>query len=175
MKNLVPENISEYGVGAGFSYGRGSSIFPVNRGGMMNRSGFGGAYNLGGPNMMYTYEIKPLNRLLQPKANTRNDEEQIHIGDEVVGREVNNRGKNKIKGTLLKIVRAENGAIKHYVILDSASSMTKKLDPTATELISRLEKNVALGSQFKFNRMKNESKKELVPESLELYEASEDS
>ena len=62
------KRINEYG-GAGFSYGGGSSIFPVNRGGQMNRGGFGGAANLGGPNMMYTYEIKPLNRTLQPKQN----------------------------------------------------------------------------------------------------------
>ena len=125
--------VHEWG-GAGFSYG--SSIFPVNRGGQMNRGGFGGANNLGGPNMMYTYEIKPLNRLLQPKPNEVDDFERIHDGHVIEGEELNKKNGKILVGTVLQTVYADDGSIKYYVIIDEKDSIKKKIDPTTTQLLS---------------------------------------
>ena len=68
MKKLVRESLIKESYGAGFSMSSGGF-----RGGMggITRGGFGGANNMGGPNMMYTYEIKPLNHSLEQRPTTR--------------------------------------------------------------------------------------------------------
>jgi len=128
--------IKEYG-GAGFSYGGGSSIFPVNRGGQMNRGGFGGAANLGGPNMMYTYEIKALNRNLQPLVMTPPEQETIHDGNDVKGYELNKKDDILHVGVLLRTDKAENGSLNYYVILSPETNTMVKLDPTTVVLVSK--------------------------------------
>jgi hypothetical protein len=125
--------IKEWG-GAGFSMG--SSIFPVNRGGQMNRGGFGGASNLGGSNMMYTYEIKPLTRILQPKPNNWTDVEEIRAGNLIQGSELNKRDGERHSGVLLRVEKSEFDDIKYYVILNSATSTIMKIDPTTAILLS---------------------------------------
>ena len=128
--------VHEWG-GAGFSYGGGSSIFPVNRGGQMNRGGFGGASNLGGPNMMYTYEIKPLNRLLQPKPSDFEEiEEPIHDGHTIEGEELNKRDGKVYIGSVIKTDRLTDGSVNYYVILDDESTRKIKIDPTTAVLLS---------------------------------------
>ena len=72
------KKIVREGYGAGYSYTGGTR-------GSLSRGGFGGASNLGGPNMMYTYEIKPLNHTLEPKPSPTDQLEQIHIGSKVSG------------------------------------------------------------------------------------------
>lgn len=130
------QTVHEWG-GAGFSYGGGSSIFPVNRGGQMNRGGFGGASNLGGPNMMYTYEIKPLNRLLQPKPSDFEDiEEPIHDGHTIEGEELNKRDGKVYIGSVIKTDRLTDGSVNYYVILDDESTRKIKIDPTTAILLS---------------------------------------
>ena len=59
----VQEVLDEgYGTGFGGSYGAGYSYIGGTRGMISGtRGGFGGANNLGGPNMMYTYEISAVN------------------------------------------------------------------------------------------------------------------
>jgi len=128
--------IKEYG-GAGFSYGGGSSIFPVNRGGQMNRGGFGGAANMGGPNMMYTYEIKALNRNLQPLVMTPPEIEIIHDGNDVSGQELNKKDGKIHVGILRKTVKSENGSLKWYEILCPQTNTMIKIDPTTARLISK--------------------------------------
>ena len=128
--------LKEYG-GAGFSYGGGSSIFPVNRGGQMNRGGFGGAANLGGPNMMYTYEIKSLNRTLQPLVMTPPEIETIHDGNDIKGMELNKKDGKMHVGILRKTVKSENGTLKWYEILCPQTNTMIKIDPTTAMLISK--------------------------------------
>jgi len=130
--------IKEYG-GAGISYSGGSSIFPVNRGGSMNRGGFGGASNLGGPNMMYTYEIKPLNRTLQPEVNSVEGDEILHPGNDISGCELNKKDNKLHSGTLLRVEKTLEGSLKYYVILDPETNMIMKLDPTTVNIISKFD------------------------------------
>ena len=126
--------IREWG-GAGFS-SSGSSIFPTNRGGQMNRGGFGGASNLGGPNMMYTYEIKPLNRLLQPKQSDLEEMEIIHNGNIIEGEELNKKDGKIYIGTIIKTVKSSTGTLNYYLIIDERNSMKIKIDPTTATLLS---------------------------------------
>lgn len=125
--------INEWG-GAGYSMG--SSIFPTNRGGQMSRGGFGGSLNLGGPNMMYTYEIKPLNRTLQPKVTFKQNIEKIKNGNIIQGEELNKKDGKKHSGVLLKTEKSNDGSIKYYSILNSSTSTIMKLDPTTCILLS---------------------------------------
>ncbi|HUT81250.1 MAG TPA: hypothetical protein VMZ29_08605 [Candidatus Bathyarchaeia archaeon] len=128
--------VKEY-MGAGFSFGGGSSIFPVNRGGQMNRGGFGGASNLGGPNMMYTYEIKPLNRTLQPEASDFEEiEETIHDGHFIEGAELNKKDGKLHRGSVLRTVKSGDGSINYYVIICDETSQKMKIDPTTAVLLS---------------------------------------
>ena len=136
MEEHRARTVQEWG-GAGFSYGGGSSIFPVNRGGQMNRGGFGGASNLGGPNMMYTYEIKPLNRLLQPKPDDLQEvEETIHDGHTIEGEELNKRDGKVYIGSVIITDRLEDGSVNYYVIIDDESTRKIKIDPTTAVLLS---------------------------------------
>lgn len=140
IANRVPDEkidgyiarLNEWG-GAGFSY---SSIFPTNRGGGMSRSGFGGANNLGGPNMMYTYEIKPLNRSLQPKPSNADNAEIVHNGNIIEGEELNKKDGVKHRGTVLRTEKATRDIIKFYVILDDKTHTKIKIDPTSVILLS---------------------------------------
>jgi len=135
---LVKETLYEYG-GAGFAYGGGSSIFPSNRGGQSNRGGFGGAANLGGPNMMYTYEIKPLNKTLQPEIYGEEGIENIHIGSDISGYEMNKKDGKLHVGTVMSVVKSDNGSLNYYIILDPNTSIKMKIDPTTALLISKLD------------------------------------
>jgi hypothetical protein len=136
MKKNKQKKLKE-GYGAGFSYtgGRGFS------GGMggTSRGGFGGANNLGGPNMMYTYEIKPLNHILEPKSTaTTFPTEEIQIGSVITGEQVisnANPEKKKVKGVVQKIVIADNGALKYYLIQDEVTQKYIKVNPLTVTLI----------------------------------------
>lgn len=119
--------INEWG-SAGFAVGGGH---PMLRG---NRGGFGGGSNLGGPNTMYSYEIKSLNRTLQPRPQTETREEEIRVGNTIRGKELN-RDVYRI-GTILKICKSYNGALKYYKILDTKISKILKIDPTSAYLLS---------------------------------------
>lgn len=121
-------------MGAGFSY-TGSSIFPTSRGGGMNKGGFGGANNLGGPNMMYTYEIKPLTRNLQPKPNSVSVEQKIHVGNYIEGKELNKRDDIIHRGSVLRVDKTPRGDIKFYIILCDEYRIRMKIDPTTAKLV----------------------------------------
>jgi len=131
--DIYLEQLNEWG-GAGMSMS--SSIFPTNRGGQSGRSGFGGASNLGGPNMMYTYEIKSLNRYLQPKPNDYSQVEVIRVGNLIQGEELNKRDGSQHKGILLKAPEAEDGSLMYYMILCDETNTMMKIDPTTAVMLS---------------------------------------
>jgi len=125
------KQVNEWG-GAGYS----GSAFPSNRGGQMNKGGFGGALNVGGPNGMYTYEIKALNRTLQPKPNEYSESETIHNGHTIEGEELNRKDGKKHQGILMKTEYTENNQLKYYVIICDKTNRPMKIDPTSAVLIS---------------------------------------
>lgn len=135
------------------SYGAGFSMARI--GGMagLGKNSFGGASNMGGANMMYTYEIKPLNHTLEqlPVVNDVQDE-QIQIGSKISGFPVASNAtplKNKVTGIVHKIVKSDNGAIKYYIIQDEATQNKVKLEPLSVKLI------IAEPVQYYFNATDN--------------------
>ena len=136
MRKLVKESLIQEGYGAGFSMSGGF------RGGMggTTRGGFGGAYNAGGPNSMYTYEVKPLNHSLEQPPTSKIDQiYSIKIGSRIAGSPVLSNaypdGKKRVKGIVQQIVQTDNGAIKYYVIQDEATQTPIKVDPLTVSLI----------------------------------------
>ena len=133
MKKRKVKKIKE-GYGAGFSM----NSF---RGGMggTSRGGFGGANNLGGPNMMYTYEIKPLNHTLEQLPTLTPDQtQQVQIGSVVKANAVRSNATpeiKEIKGIVRKIIITNSGAIKYYVVQDEATQNMVKVDPLTVTLV----------------------------------------
>jgi len=128
----------EEAYGAGYSFTGGGGY----RGGMggTTRGGFGGAWNYGGQNMMYTYEIKPLNHTLEQLPSTNDPQiPQIQIGSRVKGKPVisnaTSDNKKEIIGYVRKIVTTDNDAIKYYVIQDEATQTYVKIEPLSISLI----------------------------------------
>lgn len=125
------------------AYGAGFSLSGGFRGGSGGtaRGGFGGGSNLGGPNMMYTYEIKPLNHTLEPK---RVDEvpfvQNIQIGSKIKGQQILsniNINKNRsIIGIVRQIVKTDNNSLKYYIVQDEATQEIVKIDPLTSKLIT---------------------------------------
>ena len=72
-----------YGGGSGGGFGN-----PSLGGRFTGRGfGFGSSGNLhGGPNLMYTYDIKPLNRTLEPLPSETKESRDIHIGTLIKGK-----------------------------------------------------------------------------------------
>ena len=109
--------------GYGNSYGRGA--------------GFGQGQSNGGPNLMYTYTIKPLNQLLQQPGTPQGDERYIHPGSEIIGKIL---GKNKkIQGKVIGIKDDEDGNILHYIVQDQDTAEKFNIDPTSIDLINHEE------------------------------------
>jgi len=132
-KNNLNDKLKE-GYGAGFSFTGGyRSMLSGTRG------GFGGANNLGGPNMMYTYEIKPLNHTLEQRPiTTETGPNEIRLGSKISGYPVRSNAtpdKKRIQGIVKSIQKTDDGAIKYYVIFDEATMNVVKIDPLSTELI----------------------------------------
>ena len=132
---LVKEALIKEGYGSGFSF-TGGSIRGMGGG---TRSGWGSGSNLGGPNMMYTYEIKPLNHTLEPKPTvTSNQVEQLHVGSKVKGKLIKSNAvqyDKEITGILQRMVTTDDGAIKYYVVFDSDTATSVKIDPTTIKLV----------------------------------------
>ena len=121
--------------GAGYSvYGGSSGFGNPKMSGLGGRGlGFGGSANLaGGPNLMYTYSIKPLNQFLQQPPSERDNEEYMHTGSNVSGYILNTN--KKIEGQIMHIEEDEDNNIKWYVILDK-EGRKRKVDPTTVYLI----------------------------------------
>lgn len=130
------KKINEFG-GAGFSYG-GASMASARPGGI-NRGGFSSANGFGGPNSMYTYEIKPLNRTLQPEANDTEGEERISKGNDISGAELNAKDDILHVGPVMNVVTSDDGSLMYYVILDPDTARQMKIDPTTARLVSKMD------------------------------------
>lgn len=127
----VKDIINETG-GAGYST-QGSYAGTGGRG-----MGFGGSSNVGGPNLMYTYSIVPLSHVLEPKTDTKEEFETVHIGDEISGKRINKQEPNKkYTGTLLSIYKSpETNEILYYLILDQKTNTKIKIDPNTVEILN---------------------------------------
>ena len=94
--------------------------------------GFGGSYNnSGGPNLMYTYNVVPLNQTLEPRPSDPLSREYIHIGSVIKGRILGTN--DHIIGQVLRIEEDDDGNIKYYLVL-SEESQKLKIDPTSAFL-----------------------------------------
>ena len=133
--SIVNENWGGGGVGyAVWGGGTGRNFGnPSMRGGFAGRGfGFGGSMNLsGGPNLMYTYAVKPLNTVLQQPATPQDDEQYIHVGSKIKGKILNTN--KDIEGQILRIEEDEDNNIKWYVVLDK-EGRKRKVDPTSAYL-----------------------------------------
>jgi len=139
--NRLDENIGGAG-GAGYAVyggGWGRSFGNPSMGGRFGGRGFGfgGSQNLsGGPNLMYTYDVKPLTQDLQPPATTQDDEESIHTGSVIRGHVLNTE--EDIEGSIIFVEEDEDNNIKWYVVLDD-EGMKRKVDPTTAYLVQQDE------------------------------------
>ena len=155
----IQETLNEFG-GAGYAvYGGGANYGNPGRG-----VGFGqSSANKGGPNLMYTYDVKDLNQALQTPPTTQGDEKYIHVGAEAKAKSLET--KKRIQGKIVSAKEDTDGNIIHYEILNPKTGQTEKVDPTSIELIQNdrqpglmtLDRDI-VGESF-------------VPESIEqLYE-----
>ena len=130
MRKTSRKKINE-NVGAGFSlYGKSQNGL-----GGISRGGFGGAWNVGSSNIMYTYDIKPLNHTLeQPNTADITIINNIKIGEIISGYRINSSivsPKDAIfTGIIKKIVKDDNGNVKYYEIYDASTNDIVKIDPT---------------------------------------------
>lgn len=136
MIKIVKERLYESSTGAGFSTSGGF------RGGMggTTRGGFGGAWNTGGPASMYTYEIKPLNHILEPRdRHTRTDTYTIQIGSKITGYPIKSNAypynKKSIVGIVRNIIKSNTGRIMYYEIQSDKDQKIIKIDPSSVNLI----------------------------------------
>lgn len=125
------------GGGAGYAvYGGGGGGFgnPSLGGRFSGRgTGFGGSANLhGGPNLMYTYEVKPLTQTLQQPPTPQDDEQYIHVGSKIKGNIINSA--KEIEGNILAIEEDDDNNVKWYLVLDE-EGIKQKVDPTTAYLV----------------------------------------
>lgn len=127
--------------GAGFAVWGG-----MNRGGYGNPSSGGAIYgrgsgfgqsssNNGGPNLMYTYDVKPLNKTLEQPPTPQAGERYFHVGSEIRG-EMLDTSRKKILGKIIRIEKNREGDILYYIVIDD-SGIKRKVDPTSVSLIQR--------------------------------------
>jgi hypothetical protein len=156
----IQETLNEFG-GAGYAvYGGAANYGNPGRG-----IGFGqSSQNKGGPNLMYTYDVKDLNQALQSKPTTQTDEKYVHIGCEVKAKSLET--KKWIQGTIISGKEDTDGNLLHYEVLNPATGQTEKVDPSSVELVinDRMPGLATLDRDIVGESL-------LVPESLEqLYE-----
>ena len=133
---LVRESIGGAG-GAGYSvWGGGTGRSFGNPGG--RGFGFGSSQSSGGPNLMYTYDIKPLNQLLQQQGTPQGNDRYIHVGTEVKGKVL---GKDKeIHGKIIDIKEDAEHNIQYYTVMEFDSAEKFRVDPTSVEILSHEER-----------------------------------
>lgn len=95
--------------------------------------GFGSSNTTGGPNVMYTYSIVPLNHELEQERTTQvKTEKYIHKGSLVQGKEFG--GDQLIYGLVNSIEKDSDDNIKYYAVLDEEEGVIKRLDPVTVQL-----------------------------------------
>lgn len=171
IEEILKENIGGAG-GAGYAVwggGWGRSFGNPSMGGRFYGRGFGfgqGSSHSGGPNIMYTYDVKPLNQTLQQPGTSQGDDRYIHVGCEIQGKILNKN--KKIKGKIIGIKKDEDHNIQYYIVLDIKTGEKVNIDPTSIELITHAErpdpyiKDLIVGENFypSFSEFLNETKKE---------------
>lgn len=125
----IQDTINEWG-GAGYAvYGGAANYGNPGRG-----IGFGqSSANKGGPNLMYTYDVKDLNQALQTKPTPQSDEKYVHIGLEVKAKSMET--KKWIQGTIVSAKEDSDGNILHYEVLNPKTGQNEKVDPSSVELV----------------------------------------
>ena len=124
----IKESLNEFG-GAGYAvYGGSVGYGNSGRGG-----GFGGSANKGGPNLMYTYDVKDLNQSLQPKPTPQDNEKYTHVGCEAKAKSLQT-GK-WIEGKIISAKTDSDGNILHYEMLNPKTGKNENVDPSSVELI----------------------------------------
>lgn len=140
IEDVLKENAGGAG-GAGYAVyggGWGRNFGNPSQGGRFYGRGFGfGGGSTSGPNLMYTYSIKPLDPILQQPATPQGDERYIHVGSEILGKEINSD--NEIEGKVLAIKEDGEGNILYYEVQEFDTSEKKRVDPTSTSLITHEE------------------------------------
>jgi hypothetical protein len=132
FKDHLNEILKESGMagGAGYAIWGGGGGYYGNPG---RGIGFGQSSNKGGPNLMYTYDIKPLDQKLQQPPTPQDGTEPIYIGCKIRGKIL---GKNKwIKGNIADIKRDDEGNLLAYIIKDQSTAKNIKIDPTSAEIL----------------------------------------
>ena len=126
----ILDTINEWG-GAGYSiYGGNVGYGNASGRGM----GFGqSSQNKGGPNLMYTYDVKDLDQKLQQAPTPQDNEKYVHIGCEIEGISLDT--KKKITGKIVSEETDNDGNISYYNIINSETGKTERVDPTSAELI----------------------------------------
>jgi len=110
-------------MGSGFGFGRGRGF-----------GGMGGSMNLGGgPNLMYTYNVKPLTQDMQQPPTPQDDEETIHAGCKIRGKILNTD--EDVTGQIVHIEEDHDNNIKYYLVLDPEDGVQKKVDPTSAYIV----------------------------------------
>ena len=131
----VKDTLFEIGAGgAGYAvwgggWGRNFGNPSIGRGFYGRGFGFGSSNRGGGPNLMYTYDVKPLNKTLEPPPTETTYEEPIHVGSVIKGKVL---GKNKhVISQVLRVEEDEDNNVKYYEVLDPDTSTKIKIDPTS--------------------------------------------
>ena len=141
MEDILKENIGGSVGGAGYAvWGGSTGAFTGGGLGQAGRGrGFGGSQNLGGgPNLMYTYSVVPLNQLLQTPGTPQGDERYIHVGSEIKGKIL---GQDQdIHGKIISAVEDEEGNVLHYLVQDFETAEKHEVDPTSIELQTHEER-----------------------------------
>ena len=129
VKNMIKETGAGYAVWGGGS--RGGFGNPSQGGIVGGRGfGFGSSNNSGGPNMMYTYDIKPLNKTLEPRGSEQVHEPIVHMGTIIKGKVL---GKEKhVIGQVIEVKKDHDNNIQYYLVLDPDTSLKVKVDPTSS-------------------------------------------
>jgi hypothetical protein len=174
LMKCAKTKINEYGLGNSFSMsGGGQRIYPGGRFGQVNRGGFHNSMYGGQDNSMYTYDIIPLNSILQQKPTSNDDPDavQIYAGETVQGKELNKREDKLITGTLISINKSAMGTDNYFVVLDNDDNILKKLDPTTTSVYTRLHNSEyrAMLDVVDFDNADANSKLLSVKEGVENY------
>jgi hypothetical protein len=128
----ISDIINEWG-GAGYSiYGGNAGYGNASGRGM----GFGqSSQNKGGPNLMYTYDVKDLDQKLQQAPTPQDNEKYIHVGCEIEGDSLDT--KKKISGKIVSEETDNDGNISYYNVINSKTGKTERVDPTSAELIQK--------------------------------------
>jgi len=126
----IKETLNEFG-GAGYAvYGGAANYGNPGRG-----IGFGqSSQNKGGPNLMYTYDVKDLNQALQPPPTPQDEEKYVHAGSEVKIKSLET-GK-WFEGTIISSKTDSDGNILHYEVLNPTTGQSEKGDPSSVEVIN---------------------------------------